>query len=142
MTYVHRIFILFTLLCASIAHTYANPRTAQNRNVMLDSACAQWQCLAFQEALDKGSIPAPTGPIKWPESGEFSGFGPANFDAQLTQFQNDWMQDNRFVLVSALADLYLPLFRKKVAQHGLPEPFLYLPMALTGLNPSYVSHDG
>lgn len=70
---------------------------------------------------------------------------PVPDDALLQQFHDIYMpggDTRRIGAMRALCDLYFPLFLKMLDRQQLPPEYIWLPVALTGLNQSYQDSGG
>jgi membrane-bound lytic murein transglycosylase D len=143
---MHALFVL-SLLCVYLQSTHA---TAQNQfdaaqSKIIRSASEQWLCRELND-VNKAYFNCNTKGWVLPEVGAFPLFNDTvQIDEEhIKRFQELWFPQGdckHFLAAVAMADVYMPLFKRKAQQFELPEDVAYLPVVLSGCDQHYLSGD-
>lgn len=130
--------VLFSL---AVPACHAQCAFVKSRAEIVQRASSQWMIReAETSAPDLFRVPAVRiAPSEWQSE------VPAPNDALLRHFHEIYMpggDTRRTGAMRALCDLYFPLFQKMLDRQQLPPEYIWLPVALTGLNQSYQDSGG
>ena len=114
----------------------------------LDSSTNQWLCASFKQAYPEYFETEECPPkldfsnLNEAHSSSFEIIQPINEVEQLISLALLREDCDRFTHLKALGDLYFPFIDSVLVENELSLAFRYLPVALSGFNPSYTANKG
>jgi membrane-bound lytic murein transglycosylase D len=129
------------LLSLAVVVSHAQCAFVKSRSEVMQRASRQWMIREAEvSSPDLFRVPSVRiAPSEWQSE------VPAPDDALLQHFHEIYMpggDTKRAGAIRALCDLYFPLFQKILDRQQLPSEYIWLPVALTGLNQSYQDSGG
>ncbi len=139
---------LFFLACFNVllVHTaVGQSRFDKLQSDLLANAADQW-LIAELKAVNPNYFDCSRGGWLFPSPGDFILFGDtiALTPEHTNRFRDIWFPSGdcrRFVSVVAMADVYMPLFKRKAQQLSLHPDVAFLPVVLSGCNQQFKSGD-
>jgi len=134
--------VLFCFSCSVLWHAaVAQLRYDAAQSETLEASAQQWLVLELA-AVNRTYFNCETSGWSFPQAGDFELYGDSlNLSQeQITRFQNIWFPAGdckRFLSVIAMADVYMPLFKRKAEQLSLHPDVAYLPVVLSGCNQQF-----
>lgn len=127
------------------ASVLAQSRFDRQQASVLQAASEQWLCAELKE-VNPSYFRCENRSWILPSAGMFKLYNDsiALSAAHIERFQEIWFPQGdckRFLSVVAMADVYIPLFKRKAEQLALHPDVAYLPVVLSGCNQRYTSND-
>ena len=127
------------------ASVLAQSRFDRQQASVLQAASEQWLCAELKE-VNPSYFRCENRSWTLPSAGMFPLYGDsiALSTAHIERFQDIWFPQGdckRFLSVVAMADVYMPLFKRKAEQLALHPDVAYLPVVLSGCNQRYTGND-
>ena len=127
------------------ASVLAQSRFDRQQASVLQAASEQWLCAELKE-VNPSYFRCENRSWILPSAGMFKLYNDsiALSAAHIERFQEIWFPQGdckRFLSVVAMADVYMPLFKRKAEQLALHPDVAYLPVVLSGCNQRYTGND-
>ena len=127
------------------ASVLAQSRFDRQQASVLQAASEQWLCAELKE-VNPSYFRCENRSWILPSAGMFKLYNDsiALSTAHIERFQEIWFPQGdckRFLSVVAMADVYMPLFKRKAEQLALHPDVAYLPVVLSGCNQRYTGND-
>jgi membrane-bound lytic murein transglycosylase D len=136
---------MFCLSCFIAGIGNAQSRFEVDQNALLATASAQWLCEELKTVNPAYFV---CGKKEWtlPQPGQFALYHDSLYISaeSIQRFERLWFPDGdckRFLSIVAMADVYMPLFKRKTEQLALHPDVALLPIVLSGCNQQYKSAD-
>ncbi len=143
MRSVFLIALVFSFLLP--ASVLAQSHFDRQQASVLQTASEQWLCAELRE-VNPSYFRCESRSWKLPSTGMFLLYNDSISlsSEHIARFEEIWFPQGdckRFLSVVAMADVYMPLFKRKAEQVSLHPDVAYLPVVLSGCNQSYFSGD-
>jgi membrane-bound lytic murein transglycosylase D len=134
--------VFYSLLPASVR---AQSRFDRQQASLLQSSSEQWLCAELKE-VNPSYFRCENRSWKLPSAGIFMLYNDSIIlsNEHIARFEEIWFPQGdckRFLSVVAMADVYMPLFKRKAEQLALHPDVAYLPVVLSGCNQRFKGSD-
>jgi membrane-bound lytic murein transglycosylase D len=137
--------LIYLLVSACIGHASAQSRFDRMQAEVLEKSANQWLCMELKAVNPEYFNCSKQGWLL-PGPGKYALCDDTLVltEEHTERFRNIWFPNGdcrRFLSVVAMADVYMPLFKRKVEQLSLHSDVAYMPVVLSGCNQHFQSGD-